>query len=416
MALMLLLYGLVPVAQITAFLMERSALSAGNIVNYAASLLLLHWLLANMLVAAKIPFFQKAIPYDRRVKLHIYTSLGIYAALAYHVGYKLAMGKWIDPVSWALLGLLLLLLAGAIAWIPLPLCRKARSLFLTLVNPGYDFSKKWHRTLLLGIVLLLFVHIAQADFFNQIPLPSLGLFLALYLLALGSHLSSYLGLFRKKTKVSDVRVSGNIVEITLESKRPVSYHSGQFAFLRLKGPKGYEEHPFSFLSSPQENQVRFAVRMLGNFTRHLSFLSPGTTVTIKGGFGSFYPRENKPYCFISSGIGVVPFISILKDMQARGDQRPVLFFISVNSREEIPEVAALYALAEKMPGLRLKVLEASSGKRYSADYFREEILNPGDYSYLLCSSPKVRAAILEALQGLDVPSRSIGYEDFAFGR
>lgn len=205
------------------------------------------------------------------------------------------------------------------------------------------------------------------------------------------------------------------VEITLESKRPLSYHSGQFAFLRLKGPKGYEEHPFSFLSSPQENQVRFAVRMLGDFTRPLSLLSPGTSVSVKGGFGCFYPRENRPYCFISSGIGVVPFISILKDMQARGDNRPVLFFVSVNTWEEIPEADALFALAEKMPGLRLKVLEASSGKRYSADYFREEILNPGDYSYLLCSSPKVRAAILEALKDLDIPKRDIGYEDFAFG-
>jgi predicted ferric reductase len=69
---------------------------------------------------------------------------------------------------------------------------------------------------------------------------------------------------------------------------------------------GKEEHPFSYLSSPREREVGFAVRASGDFTNKLAALKGGDRVRLTGGFGDFRPGKERALCFIASGIGTVP--------------------------------------------------------------------------------------------------------------
>ena len=105
------------------------------------------------------------------------------------------------------------------------------------------------------------------------------------------------------------------------------FRPGQFAWLSLdRQPFGHREHPFSFSSSPAElPQVSFTIRERGDFTSGIGALQPGTKIYLDGPFGHFsYQRHPAPgYVFIAGGIGITPIMSMLRELAAAGDTRPL---------------------------------------------------------------------------------------------
>jgi len=415
MFLLLLFYVAVPCIQVYFLLSERTIVTIGDVLNFTASVTVLHWFLANIIFSSKVAFFQSVIPYDRRIRIHMLSSAAMLLFLIYHVLYKILLGKYIDPVSWALLSLLSLFFIAALMWIPIPgahFLSKFASRFSWLY---YDRYKLAHRYIVFALFILIFIHIGQADYLGKIPVLSSMIFGALFLLAFLLQFVGHFGLNRVQCKVVQTIRTGNVLQLYVQPKRKFHYKCGQFAFLYAKGIRGKEEHPFSFLSAPHEEVLIFGIRLVGDFTRALGELTEGTTIQIRGGFGSFYPHDAKPICMISSGIGVVPCISILKDLYQHKDSRHIQFFISVNNSDEIPELNSIQKIALEMPNLRLKILVyTQDGLFYSSDLFRQEIDNPKSYHFYVCSSPFVRSKVIAALVDNGVSPKAISFEAFSF--
>ncbi len=400
MLALLLLYIVVPLVQVALLVQGRSALSPLLVVNYAASVLALHWILANIFVTAKIPWFQKALPYDRRVRFHAMASMGVLLALVFHAGFKILAGKHIDAISWILLAAVLLLFAGAMLW------RKK-------TGKGYDRSKQLHKAMLLVVVLLVFLHVAQAEYLEKIPAPSLLIFLAYYLVALFAYVATLFGAFRKSAEVVSIQVRQDILEVELRLKRPLRYQAGQFVYLRAPGVRGREEHPFSILSVPGDSTLRLAIRMLGDFTRSLAKLPIGAQVSVHGGYGAFYPGSGNALCFVASGIGMVPVLGVLQDLAKKADQRQMFLFLAIKDESEVPASVDLAALQRALPGLKVVLLRKADGLRFSAKLFAEKMGEAAKFRYYLCSSPGVRKQVLHALHSLHVPKQAIFYEEFS---
>ena len=100
---------------------------------------------------------------------------------------------------------------------------------------------------------------------------------------------------------------------------PISdYTAGQFAFFDIGGvdndPKGPIRH-FTISSSPTENFIMFTTRMRDSpFKKRLSILEDGAKVKVRGPEGQFvlHDEHSKPAVFLSGGIGVTPFRSMIK--------------------------------------------------------------------------------------------------------
>ena len=103
-----------------------------------------------------------------------------------------------------------------------------------------------------------------------------------------------------------------------DQKAPFNYTAGQFAFFDIGGvyndPKGPIRH-FTISSSPTENFIMFSTRIRDSpYKKRLSTLEEGAKVKIRGPEGQFVLHEDysKPAVFLSGGIGVTPFRSMLK--------------------------------------------------------------------------------------------------------
>jgi ferredoxin-NADP reductase len=127
--------------------------------------------------------------------------------------------------------------------------------------------------------------------------------------------------------------------------RPASfdYESGQTIDLTLIDPKEMDaEGPvrtFSLVSAPHEPELMVATRMRDSaFKRILKNAQPGMELAWDGPYGSFLLHKNaaKPAVMLAGGIGITPFMSIVKT--AAHDHLPhdIYQFHSNHTPEDAP--------------------------------------------------------------------------------
>ena len=101
-------------------------------------------------------------------------------------------------------------------------------------------------------------------------------------------------------------------------------------------------HTFSIVSAPFENELVVATRMRDSaFKRALKALPIGSHAAIEGPFGSLTLHNDRarPAVFIAGGIGITPFMSMLR--QATQDRLPQRLLLLYSNRR--PEDAAFLA-------------------------------------------------------------------------
>ena len=124
-------------------------------------------------------------------------------------------------------------------------------------------------------------------------------------------------------------------------KESLEYTAGQYAYFDIGGvkddPKGPIRH-FTIASSPTEDFLMISTRIRDTpYKKRLSSLEERVSVKVKGPEGRFVLHEDysKPAVFLSGGIGVTPFRSMIK--YATDKQLPIkiLMFDSNRNQENI---------------------------------------------------------------------------------
>ena len=117
------------------------------------------------------------------------------------------------------------------------------------------------------------------------------------------------------------------------------YTTGQFAFFDIGGvdndPKGPIRH-FTISSSPTEDFIMFTTRMRDSpYKKRLSTLEVGAKVKVRGPEGQFvlHDDHSKPAVFLSGGIGVTPFRSMIK--YATDKQLPLKIVLFDSNRDPV---------------------------------------------------------------------------------
>ena len=123
--------------------------------------------------------------------------------------------------------------------------------------------------------------------------------------------------------------------------KTLNYNAGQFAFFDIgqvyNDPKGPIRH-FTISSSPTENFIMFSTRIRDSpYKKRLLTLEKGAKVKFRGPEGQFVLHQDysKYTVFLSGGIGVTPFRSMIKyatDMQL---PVPIIMFDSNRDRNNI---------------------------------------------------------------------------------
>lgn len=213
------------------------------------------------------------------------------------------------------------------------------------------------------------------------------------------------------------------VALTPVGHRGLRFAPGQFGWLKL-GPSPYtiEEHPFSFSSSANDRErLEFGIKELGDFTGKIGRVEVGTTAYVDGPHGSFSP-DHEPaagYVFFAGGVGITPFMSMLRTMVDRGDRRPITLFYGDPSWDGVAFREELEQLQERLDLTVVYVLEnPPEGWTGETGFIDAEVLKrhlPSaqlDRLHLVCGPIPMIDAVEAALQQRGVPMQRIRSERF----
>jgi ferredoxin-NADP reductase len=136
---------------------------------------------------------------------------------------------------------------------------------------------------------------------------------------------------------------------------------GQAIDLVLPGPAALADdpnvrHAFSIVSAPFEDHLVIATRMRDSvFKRALKGLPLGSPVMIDGPFGSLglHTDHTRAAVFIAGGIGITPFVSMLRQATKDGLAQRLILLYSNRRPEDAAYLVDLQQLAEHNPHFRL---------------------------------------------------------------
>lgn len=202
----------------------------------------------------------------------------------------------------------------------------------------------------------------------------------------------------------------------------LSYAPGQFGFVRFRSQGiSREEHPFTLASNPAlTGYLEFVIRASGNWTRRIPDLAQGEQAFLDGPYGLFSylcHQDAAEFVFIAGGVGLTPFLSMLRHMGTNGEQRPVTLIWSNRTRAEMICGRELERLEKTLPALRVeKVFTREPGGKKLDQQLMEQHLQPCTRTAhcFLCGPPGMMKDMQSILVRLGFSRRRIHRERFAF--
>ncbi len=226
---------------------------------------------------------------------------------------------------------------------------------------------------------------------------------------------------------------GEVAEGTMafhfEKPRGFQFRPGQSVDLTLVNPPETDgegnTRTFSIVSPPYEEELVFATRMRNTaFKRVLRATPLGSEVGLEGPMGSFTLHKNvaKPGVFLTGGIGITPFLSILRQV-AREELAYQLYLFYSNRR---PEDAAFMDILQELttirPGIRFIPTMTSLVKskwqwtgetgHINRDMLQKHLPNIEGPIYYIAGPPGMVAALREMLPAAGVDEDDIRSEEF----
>lgn len=215
-----------------------------------------------------------------------------------------------------------------------------------------------------------------------------------------------------------------------ESNR-IEYTAGQFAFFDIGNvnddPKGPIRH-FTIASSPTEDFILISTRIRDSpYKKRLDSLQQGEIVKVRGPEGKFTLHEDysMPAIFLSGGIGVTPFRSMIK--YATDKNLPVrIFMFDSNKNQKNILYKTEFDNCTKI-NQNLKIIHTVTEQETSVEKWKgakgrideamlKKYLQPVDFEnsiFYICGPPPMVKAMKQILDHtLHVPSERIKIEEF----
>lgn len=298
--------------------------SAGRLTGLLASVLLL----AQVILMARVPVLERAVGQDQLTHAHRLVGFTSFNLMLAHlglitVGYAGGSLGASPGMFWDLTvdypGMLLAL-AGT-------LCLVMVVVTSVKAARGRLRYESWHLLHLyayLGVGLALPHQLWTGEQFTTHPNRTIFWWGA-WALAAGSILVWRVGVPAYRSWRHDLRVTSVVREasdvvsvyVTGRDLRRLPVEAGQFLTWRfLAGPGWSRAHPYSLSAAPDGRSLRITVKDLGDGSRAVARLAPGTRAVFEGPFGrlSARVRSRRKVALIGAGVGITPLRALAEGL------------------------------------------------------------------------------------------------------
>ena len=381
----------------------------------------------GIFLIARIPWVERGVGHDRLVTWH--RKLGPWSLylVGLHVlfillssagqdGVMLAVEMWrmLNSMAWmwpALAGFILMILAGVTSY------KKARA------KMSYETWWIIHVYTYVAIAVSFMHQVLNGQMFVDHPLNRLYWTMLYILMALAIVIYRFgiplVRSLRHNLVVDRVVVEGpGIISVIMRGRKlhRLAAEGGQFFGWRFL-TRGHflMSHPYSLSAAPTENYLRITIKDLGDHSRSVAFLKPGTRVFVEGPYGAFTAgRATQPHVvMIGGGVGITP-IRALMDEFRNGVQLDVIYRASSDADLVLKE--ELDYLVDKSNGsMRVHYLVGSRREHpMDAKSLKGLVPRIADSDIYICGPGPLVETVKQAAEDLGVPKNRFHAEAFAF--
>jgi predicted ferric reductase len=207
--------------------------------------------------------------------------------------------------------------------------------------------------------------------------------------------------------------------------------AGQFMHWRFLTPGLWAAaHPWSISAAPDGQRLRLTVRDLGDHSRLLAKVRPGTRVLIEGPYGAFTTarRTRRRVLLIAAGIGITPVRALAEELAASPLTRPgdvtVIYRgrdeASLVFREELEQIARNASMrmgvlvGPSVPGSWLPPELARRNPRGDARVLEQLVPRLAEHDVYICGPPAWMRLVRDGLVASGVPGSQIHDERFGW--
>jgi predicted ferric reductase len=386
-----------------------------------------YFAVVGIFLVARIPWVERGVGHDRLVTWH--RKLGPWSLylIGFHVlfivlssagqdGVMLVVEIWrmLNGMAWmwpAMAGFLLMILAGVTSY------KKARA------KMSYETWWIIHVYSYVAIAASFMHQVLNGQMFVGHPLNRLYWTL-LYILMATAIVVFRFGIplvksVRHNLVVDKVIVEGpGVTSVVMRGRklRGLAAEGGQFFGWRFL-TRGHflMSHPYSLSAAPTEKYLRITVKDLGDHSRSVALLKPGTRVFVEGPYGAFTAgRATQAHVvLIGGGVGITP-IRALMDEFKNGVQLDVIYRASASADLVLKEELD-YLVVQSGESIRVHYL-VGSRREYPMDAKSLQALVPriADSDIYICGPEPLVDAVRKAADDLGVPKNRFHDESFSF--
>lgn len=203
-----------------------------------------------------------------------------------------------------------------------------------------------------------------------------------------------------------------------------SYMPGQFMFITPHAPElPKEEHPFTISSSPvRREQISATIKSSGDFTAKVPRLRAGDSVLVDGPYGNFSFQSlayASKFVFIAAGVGITPFMSMLRALRDVEDRTPCLLIYGSRTEADIIFRSELDEMESAMPLRVIHVLSRPSSEwkgekgRVGRELLGRCIEDFREAAFYVCGPGAMVKSTIAELMSLGLNCAQIHSEEFS---
>lgn len=217
-----------------------------------------------------------------------------------------------------------------------------------------------------------------------------------------------------------VKETGDVFTVAVKPPEGFCFKAGQFCFLRIDKGRLYARHPFTISSAPHEEMLRFTIKDTGAFTKEAGKLKKGDAISVEGPYGRFYLRDNKKdLIFIAGGVGITPFLSLLKDV-LQNDRRSRNISLIYGSQKAVDIIAKGFLDCLPEQGIKLtyvlsqeeRLEEGFAKGRINETIISENVRDIDNTLFYICGPAAMKDALKKILLAMGARKKDIIVEDF----
>ncbi len=372
----------------------------------------------QFVIAARFRFLDRIFPLNRQFLAHRFFGCTAFLCALAHpliMFWPAIFSPWnVSLRHWPeLIGAVVLLGLGGAA---------AAALFRERLRIPFHLWLPMHRAGTIALAVLVGVHVAVVE--GHVEFGAAHLLLA-------AALAAYLVSFFRKGDIYTVKTVRNIgrdttaVDLAPRAGSGFSHAPGQFALVTFCSealPR--ERHPWTISSAPSNaGTLQFTIRKSGDFTSLTDRLRPGDSAFITGPYGQFSPAalgdDSVDLVMVAGGVGITPFLSMLRYMADTGDRRRVVLIWSTRTQDDILLQGELDSLKNSLHGLEVhRVFTRQDNPNGCTGRLNGGILkkmlsgmDPEQYIFI-CGPPAMASMIKAQLQSSGFSAGRIVTEEF----